>query len=275
MIDKIYIPTYRRGEQLTYDNLPEKWKTRAVLVVDDVDAQGLEIMGKYPYLICPVQGNIAKTRKWIIDHAYANDYQYIAMFDDDITEFQYSYVPRIIENKLHKPKGKDVWSHSLSDAEFDNMIANVHRALQYHCHGGLGNSYDLPTPRMLTVSARITGNVFYNLSELPFDKIDWTSLDYAEDYYVALQLITMGYPNVMLHRFRIGRKATQAKGGCSITRNLETHNEAMLELQRRFPQYVSCREKKRNVKGEEFNNKRLRITIQWKKAYQDSLKNKF
>ena len=35
------------------------------------------------------------------------------------------------------------------------------------------------------------------------DKIDWTGLKIAEDYYVTLQLLTMGYQNKISLKYRV------------------------------------------------------------------------
>ena len=91
MINVIYIPTYDRvGKQITFDNLPNKWKEKAVLVVSPN-----EVHKEYPTLSCPEQGNgIAPVREWISEHGQGKRY---AVFDDDI---QFVYTRRKDEDGL-------------------------------------------------------------------------------------------------------------------------------------------------------------------------------
>ena len=109
-----------------------------------------------------------------------------------------------------------------------------------------------------------------DMESFPIEKIDWTSLDIAEDYYVNLQLLTMGYQNKVSLMYRTNPSETQAKGGCSTFRSLEIHNESMRELQRRFPQFVKLREKIAKNSGEWSNKVKLAATISWKEAYKSS-----
>ena len=120
------------------------------------------------------------------------------------------------------------------------------------------------------VNSRITNNIFYDGTRLPIEKIDWTSLDIAEDYYVNLQLLTMGYENKVSLMYRTNPSATQAKGGCSTFRTLDVHNECMKKLRDKFPNFVELREKITKNSGEWSDKPRLAATISWKKAYQSS-----
>ena len=82
-MDRLYIPTYDRvGKQLAFDNLPNKWKDKAVLVVHPD-----EVHEGYPTLSFPVQGTgIAPVREWIAQHGQGTRY---GVIDDDI-EFVYT-----------------------------------------------------------------------------------------------------------------------------------------------------------------------------------------
>ena len=120
------------------------------------------------------------------------------------------------------------------------------------------------------VNSRICGNVFYDGTKLPIDKIDWTGLKIAEDYYVTLQLLTMGYQNKISLKYRVDPHETQSKGGCSTFRSLDVHNDAMKQLQQKFPSFVKLKEKVAKNSGEWSNKVKLAAVIQWKKAYQSS-----
>ena len=79
MIDKIYIPTVGRiDKQITWNNLPEKWKEKTVLVVDAIDSDKYDM----PIITIPdgMKG-IASIREWIVKQSQEEK---ICMFDDDL-----------------------------------------------------------------------------------------------------------------------------------------------------------------------------------------------
>ena len=85
MIEKIYIPTAKRGNnQITYENMPEELQKRVIMVLRPEDRP----LYKYDceYLVVPDEmvgtwTELAQTRKLIHKHAGAIKY---AMIDDDI-----------------------------------------------------------------------------------------------------------------------------------------------------------------------------------------------
>ncbi len=255
MINVIYIPTYDRvGKQITFDNLPNKWKEKAVLVVSPN-----EVHKEYPTLSCPEQGNgIAPVREWISEHGQGKRY---AVFDDDI---QFVYTRR---------KDEDGLSNSpLTEEQFNDMFDTMDVWMnEGYVQTACDVCWNPPTRNIdFKVNSRITTNIFYDGSKLPIDKIDWTSLDIAEDYFVNLQLLSMGYQNKVSLKYRTNPSATQSKGGCSSFRTLDVHNESMKQLKNKFPEYVELREKVTKNSGEWSGKPRLAATISWKKAYQSS-----
>ena len=254
-MDRLYIPTYDRvGKQLAFDSLPNKWKDKAILVVHPD-----EVHEGYPTLSCPVQGTgIAPVREWIAQHGQGTRY---GVIDDDI-EFLYT----------RKEDEEGPSNIKLDDNMFDSMINIFNDWMDMgYMHCGADASWNPPTrDKDHKECGRICGNVFYDGERLPVDDIDWTGLPIAEDYYVTLQLLTMGFPNMISYRARVNPNETQAKGGCSTFRSLEIHNESMRELQRRFPQFVKLREKIAKNSGEWSNKVKLAATISWKEAYKSS-----
>ena len=77
---KIYIPTYKRVEnQITFDSLPDKYKEKTILVVQEHERP----LHKHDveYLIVGDNIGIAKTRKEIIYHAGKSRF---CLYDDDV-----------------------------------------------------------------------------------------------------------------------------------------------------------------------------------------------
>lgn len=255
MIDTIYIPTYGRvGNQITFDNLPDKWKEKTVLVVHPEEKHE-----GYPTLQCDIQGTgIAPVRKWISEHGEGKRY---AVLDDDV---KFVYTRR--ENEEGPGNIK------LSDTMFDDMINTMNVWMdEGYIHTACDVCWNPPTRHIdFRVNSRITTNIFYDGTKLPVDKIDWLSLPIAEDYYVNLQLLTMGHQNKVSLMYRTDTSATQSKGGCETFRTLDIHNNTMRELQKKFPEYVQLREKITKNSGEWSGKMRLAATISWKKAFESS-----
>ena len=250
----LYIPTYDRvGSQACFDSLPVIWKEKAVLVVHPE-----EIHDGYPTLSCPVQGTgIAPVRQWISKYAEGTRY---GVIDDDCV-FQYT----LRENE-EGPSNRP-----LTDDEFDDMIGLFNSWMdEGFTFVGADAAWNPPTrDKDFRTNSRLSGNVFYS-ENLPVDKLDWTGLSISEDYYVSLQLLTMGYQNRVSLKYRIDPGTTQSAGGCSTQRTLDSHNESLVKLREKFPAFVQLREKVAKNSGEWSGKTKLAATISWKKAYQFS-----
>ena len=281
MIERIYIPTYRRvGKQLTYESLPSHWQEKAVLVVchDEYD----ELSKNYECIVCPHQGKppegkdplnygLSPTRKWIAEHAGKTKY---AVFDDDIQEFVYTRRPSEPEshnftNTVFSMKGqKEGYEHV-----FDEMMVTIDKWLDEFVTVGLEVTWNPPFDDDYKECWRQTVNHFYNGALLPIEELDFTSLRCAQDYYLLLQLLTKGYKNRVSMRYRVRPELTQTPGGCEEYRTLEVHNNAMIQLRDAFPEFVKLKEKV--AKSGEWGGKpKLAANIQWKKAWKSSQEEK-
>ena len=67
-MDRIYIPSYGRGpnKQITWNNLPDKWKEKTTIVVDESEYN--EYSSLYPSVLSLLKGmkGIAPIREWIV-----------------------------------------------------------------------------------------------------------------------------------------------------------------------------------------------------------------
>ena len=253
MINTIYIPTYgRQGNQITFDNLPKKWQDKTFLITHpDQEHTG------YPEIKCDAQGKgIAEVRKWICQYGEGKRY---GMLDDDI-EFLYT-----------KRDGEEGPGNSkLSDEKFDDMINTMDSWMdEGYIHTACDVSWNPPTRNIdFRINSRITTNIFYDGTKMPYKELDW-ALDFVEDYYVNLQLLTMGYQNKVSLMYRVNAAATQTKGGCENFRTLDIHNKHMRDLRQKYPAFVKLKEKVANS-GEWKGVVKLGATISWKKAYESS-----
>lgn len=281
MIERIYIPTYRRiNKQTTYDNLPKHWQEKTVLVVcqDEYD----ELSKKYNCVVCPCQGKeppgedplkygLSPTRLWIAKHAGQIKY---GVLDDDIMEFVYTRRPS--EPDSHKLTNTVFSIKRLTEGYehvFDEMMKTLDEWLDEFVTVGLEVTWNPPFDTDYKDCWRQTTNHFFNGKTLPVDDIDFTSLKCAQDYYILLQLLTKGYKNRVSMRYRVRPALTQASGGCAEYRTFDVHNNAMKQLRDAFPEFVKLKEKIAK-NGKWGGAPKLAANIQWKKAWKSSQEEK-
>ena len=83
-MDRIYIPSYgRANKQITWNNLPDKWKEKTTIVVDESEYN--EYSSLYPSVLSLPKGmkGIAPIREWIVKQATEEK---ISMLDDDLND---------------------------------------------------------------------------------------------------------------------------------------------------------------------------------------------
>ena len=88
---------------------------------------------------------------------------------------------------------------------------------------------------------------------------------YMEDFFITLDSLSKGYPNIVLYNFCFFY-AHNTAGGNSTNRTLDGHASSAFELQRRFPLFVKCVHK--NGKwGTQMMTNRVDVQVQWRKAF--------
>lgn len=259
-IEKVYIPTLGRlsnnGEkQHTYKNLSEKYKQKTIFVIQESESTE-EFLKDKQILIVPNDTGIAKKRELIsIDAGNCK----FCMFDDDLSFY---WKPDIWEKKKERCTEEDINKmFDLMDSYLDDVVC-----------AGLGSTYTLYTPgKEIEDAFRVCLNVFYNGSKLPIKDLDWLSCPHAEDFYIVLQLLEKGYLNrINLRYLASTTNITNSKGGASIHRTLQKHNDSMEFLGKRFPKYVTITHKE--VKDGMCKNgeTKAKAHILWKKLYKDN-----
>lgn len=114
-------------------------------------------------------------------------------------------------------------------------------------HGGISacqvhNAALESTPTALLENTRCGGFAFYVPEVLRKHKIDYTQANEAEDMHAQLTLLKKGVKNVQLWEWCYDQK-TQAKGGCSTYRTVESVRQAALNLQKLHPDCIKLTEK--------------------------------
>jgi len=262
MIPYIFIPTLGRWEkQITYNNLPEEWQEKTVLVIQHHEKeQYTNLYGEDRIFVLPSYiDTIAPTREWIVK--YLGGKSFFCMFDDDINFYR---------TRMDGEEGPS--KTAMTDHDFTEMFTEMYTWLRdsvIHC--ALDVAWNPPDrSNSYKENTRICGNVFYNGFKLPKD-VEWTRIAIQEDMDVNLQLLRQGYANRVSNVWRIDPGQTQTEGGCKQSgRTLELHNETQLKLQDLHKPYVKVVSKIAKSSGDWSGEEKLSLRVDWKGAYNSS-----
>lgn len=254
MIEKIYIPTLGRVDnQITYDNLPQKYKDIVTLVVTKNERP----LHKRDcnYLVTENNIGIANTRRQIMYDAGKINF---AMVDDDVTWFY----------RDRNYKEKNIKSTELfTDKHFDDMFNKFDEWLSdgyIHCGCRLSGTFpfldkDYDDCNRISDAHFINGNILSTF----IDDIDLTR-EYVEDFHFIFQYLSRGYKNRLSGRYTI-KPLRYQDGGCQLSgRTVEMESKIFEKLQSEYPDYVRLKESKINKGSYSF-------AIKWKKMYNDGV----
>ncbi len=268
---RIYISTYeRKGEQVTYEALPESWKKKTFFVVKRKEASHFrKTYGKGKVLVLPKDVNgLSACRQWILENTTDN---YPIFADDDIT-----FAVRKKDMKLVKAKPKDVgklldlW---LSWLKEDKEIAMVGVSLRFG-NNRLTEDY--------VENTRMASFYSFNRKVLIKEKIRFDRVKLMAGLDVNLCLLEKGYRiRVACNYAHSQAKGTGSAGGCSAYRTPKLMEETVNKMTKFHPGVVNKKikvsktswggmEKTKDGKG----TKRVDCNIQWKKAYKPKKKSK-
>ena len=268
MIERIYIPTLNRsGNQITWESMPTFVQNMTTLVVQPHEKN---LHGNKPILVLPEDNyGIAKTRRWIYDHAGNIEY---GVFDDDLkfldrnpgygielskTDADESWLTKKERGK--KPMTVSDWKFFLKktsewlNGDFVFSGCRLGNMSPHKWHNGY---YD---------NTSIFCAYFFNGKKLPpSTELDW-SLDLAEDAHLVLQLLELGLSNRVWDKFVITSDQFQ-EGGCDTFRTVYATNHSHKQLIEKHPKYVKWSGKTKLIKGIEMK----KVRVNWNKAYKDS-----
>jgi len=234
-VHKIYIPTYKRVEdQITFDSLPDKYKEKTILVVQERERP----LHKHDveYLVVGDNIGIAKTRKKIIDHAGKSRF---CLYDDDV-KFYRRNIRYLMKENWQDSDMKGV-KRPMTEDDFDEMfdIFNSWMDNQNIIQIGYRSAFLPPSWRLYTDFTDVYSGYMINGVELSkfVDEIDWTFVEVGEDSMMSLEFLLRGYKIRRSELFCIQPKWWQ-KGGCSEWRDAKLHNKEHKKLMDKYPKYV-------------------------------------
>ena len=232
---KIYIPTYKRVEdQITFDSLPDKYKEKTILVVQERERP----LHKHDveYLVVGDNIGIAKTRKKIIDHAGKSRF---CLYDDDV-KFYRRNIRYLMKENWQDSDMKGV-KRPMTEDDFDEMfdIFNSWMDNQNIIQIGYRSAFLPPSWRLYTDFTDVYSGYMINGVELSkfVDDVDWTYVRVGEDSMMSLEFLLRGYKIRRSELFCIQPKWWQ-KGGCSEWRDAKLHNKEHKKLMDKYPKYV-------------------------------------
>jgi hypothetical protein len=251
---QIIIPTRgRTGQQLTLHSLPGELRKRTTLVCPKREASSLYRLYNdlgVKILIEPYPMKLAQKRGWIVQTWFSCGYDKIIMLDDDLTfaTRKSKSLPKSTDEELiaafqhiEDKLGQEFSHAGLGQRQFNNHIAEVGWKIPGKMQCALG--YYLP------VVAR---------------EVRWDLVELRQDYCASLQLLLKGYANAVWTETVVEQaRGFDAPGGCNTYRTPEMIHDEAEKFAELFPNYVSVGKRKYG---------RLEVTVQWKKALDDGLK---
>lgn len=261
----IYIPSRSREDRIAEEGRTLSQLVRVPDLVDRVSVvcpldQYCLYAKKMPFgvrlLGCPQDG-ISLTRQWIAQTAESEGYEHFSMMDDDL-----GFLVRRMYPDWHLK--------SQTPEETKEMVDYIEKLL-VHGYGAVGVSAREGQNRLQecpTNNTRLIRVLSFNTEA--FLRCEHGRVSVMEDFDILLQLLRAGLPNCVTVRYAQGQRQTQESGGCSDYRSHETHAIAAKTLAKLHEPFVRLRTKK-NKSGGAFGE-RLEVTIQWKRAYESSLR---
>lgn len=275
----IYIPSRSRADYLPRGILTKLPKDLDpflyyVVPVDQIDQykQGLSNIDRQIQVLGAPVSNIAEKRAWIIHHCNMLGQQHHIQADDDLEQFAV------------RKSADDYHLRKADDNDIMEMLDWVENSLHTYAHVGIsarGNNLIRnghgpitgPCP-LAQENVRMFRFLGYQTDKLL--KVQHNRMATKEDFDINLQLLRMGYPNIVSFWWTHDQRQTALPGGCQDYRTLENHAKDCALLQSYHPDFVRMVNKKNIGKvthNQEFQE-RTEVVVSWKQAYKEGLKRK-
>lgn len=118
---------------------------------------------------------------------------------------------------------------------------------------------------------RPASNMFYRADLLDAIDHDFSPFRLKQDFQVALELLTKGFPNICNFEFSVNIIGSNTPGGCSRYRTRKLMKKSSEVLFEMYPGLVRLRKKspKSDNHFRGLGKEVVDVTIQWEKAYQE------
>ena len=265
MIDKIYIPTFRRVDtQITFDNLPDEYKEKVTMVVQGQERD--EYKYDVEYLVVDDNIGIAKTRELICRDA---DKRRFYMVDDQLI------LHRRNAEYFGGESNMDTAKRACTKEDLDEMFSMFHSWMDDEQIMHIGHrSSQLPPGKIYLDNQAITQATMIDGNELSkfIDEIEWDLCQLGSDSRFALDCLTYGYKNRISDEFCHFKEGMWAPGGCNEFRTIEMWEEEHMKLMSKYPEFVYIHNDKMKPWGKYAKNfgEFVEFRYKWKDAYNSS-----
>ena len=273
----IFIPSRSRANRLSkgvLSKLPHDIRKYTSLVVPQNQVQEyvdeVTRLGYWTTVFGSDSEGIAATRKEIGTIAKNHSCKTFIMLDDDLTDWATRISPDT--HKLRQSTPDDMiemftWVES-------TLVDYAHVSISPRGNNMIRNSQGVWIGEKPLTQENVRTIRFLAYQTEPFLSVEHGRVPVMEDFDVNLQLLEKGYKNIQSFWWTQDQRQTALPGGCSDYRDLQLHESGARKLQELHPQFVTLREKQNKSKvtyNKEFT-KRIEVVVQWKKAYESSVK---
>lgn len=257
----IFIPTYKRPLQLTFENLPEELRVNTKLVIEEIDIKTYEKYKRF-LMVIPNENrsrNIADARQWIAINSPDDE---IIVLDDDLLFFS-----RVENNYLKLKKA--------TKTEIIDLFETMSQIIKEGFYTGISErTLNRLIPEKFAYFMR--GYSSTGFSQKKFKEIGaiYNRLPIYEDTDICLQFLKSGYPGKIIYQYAISQKMYVNEGGCQEYRDENMAIKSGLELIKLHPGLVKIfrKEKKKTSKmgGDKKGYWETKV-ISYKKAYKGKI----
>lgn len=245
---QIWIPTRGRKILTTLESFPPELRKRTIVVVSHdnafTDFDCADVLMAPSYVT-----DIATKRQWILSIAHTK----FVMLDDDLT-----FATRRSDDCT---KFSDATPESII-----NLFDVMETLLDTFAHVGVSGregANRISAPYI--ENARMMRILAYRADVLLKHSIDFARGGCMCDFDVTLQLLRLGYKNILMNWMVQNQKSSNAPGGCSIYRTMGVQEADARRLHENHPKFVTCVTK--TTKGAWNGQTRTDVRVQWKRAF--------
>jgi len=249
MIEKIYIPTFRRvDKQILLNSIPQEYKNKVVLVVQEQERD--EYKYDVDYLVVGNDIGIAKTRECI--YRDAKDIKY-GVIDDDIILYRrnckyYKLEPNMDTSKRPIVSAKD-WSDMFN--QINKYLKEDDVLMVGHREHSLPPLYKPPSREGgISKNCAIYSSFWIDGKKLSsfVDEVNWCELEISEDVLLNFEILTRGWQTVRIDEFCQKQSYNNnAPGGCEVFRNKKLYEEVNKKMLKKWPDLVYVYEERKKI----------------------------
>lgn len=253
---KILIPSRSRAKTLiTPHQIPERFHENVIVYVaqeqkDDYEQHNPDLQIRSVSTMNDLLGKKLELMARDVED------ELVMLCDDDFVFFR-----RIEPNAPQLVK--------LEDTDWDELFSTINLLFENNQNlYGVGISMRQGNNRLDAegnANTRLNGCIIYRRSLFLSDQIEHDRVNPMNDFDVNLQLLRLGYDNHLISQFCYNQGGTNAPGGSSDYRTLETQANSAHRLADLHPGFVSIRQKV-NKTGDPSLRERTEVTVYWKKA---------